>query len=258
MSLLGRTLTIIGGNGFVGYHVAREASLLGAKVYAISKSGKPGLELSEPWGFNVNWIKGDAMNPNSFEKILKESHAVVHTVGTLLDTSITEFKKPGEEGTYEHMNIEAARAIGQKLQEIKGKKIVYLSASKSLPFIPRYLSTKLQAEEMLFSMSGLRTTVLRPGFIYSDDFPVKRLLSYAVNGYAHFFNFLNAITPYESGAKKALKSIEADMSIDVRGVAIAAVVSCFDPKLDGKVLYNHDMEELKDLFLEKGYEFPTA
>lgn len=255
-SLTGRTLCIIGGNGFVGQHIAKEASNLGAKVLCVSRSGKPRKEITEPWGARVNWIKGDAMNPNSFESVLQDSDAVVHTIGTLIDTSITQGKKPGQEGTYEHMNRETAKAIGQKLSEIKGKKLVFLSASKAPPFLQRYITNKFQAEEFLFGLPHLRTTVLRPGFIYSENDPLKKGLSYVVNGYAHLFNFINGITPYESNFKQWLKNVDTDFSVDVRAVSIASVVSCFDPKLDGKILFNDDMVELKDLFIEKGYEFP--
>jgi len=255
-SLTGRTLCIIGGNGFIGQAIAKEASNLGAKVLCISRSGKPRKEISEPWGVRVNWIKGDAMNPNSFESVLQESDAVVHTVGTLIDTSITRGKQPGEEGTYEHMNRETAKAIGQKLSEIGGKKLVFLSASKAPPLINRYITTKFQAEEFLFGLPHLRTTVLRPGYVYSDQDRVKKALSYIVDGYAHTFNFINGITPYESKLKQWLKNVDADFSIEVRAVAIASVVGCFDHKLDGKILFNSDMEELRDLFIEKGYEFP--
>lgn len=141
-SLTGRTLCLIGGSGFVGRYVAREASNLGAKVFSVSLSGKPPVLTGEPWEDRVKWIKGDALSPNSLESVFKDSEAVVHTIETKVDTSLFKGKKPGEEGTYEHLHFETAKAIGDKLSEIKGKKMVYLSASKAPPFIPRYLTTK--------------------------------------------------------------------------------------------------------------------
>jgi hypothetical protein len=48
------------------------------------------------------------------------------------------------------------------------KKVVYLSASRAPPFLPRYLSTKEEAENFLLDENnGLKTTILKPGFVFS-------------------------------------------------------------------------------------------
>jgi len=71
------------------------------------------------WTNKVVWVKGDASNPETFEETLRKSDAVVHTIGTLVDTSITKFSQPGDKGTYEHMNRDTAIAVGSKLAEFK-------------------------------------------------------------------------------------------------------------------------------------------
>lgn len=91
----------------------------------------------------------------------------MYTVGTLLDTSITKGAKAGDQGTYEQMNRDSALAVGRALNEIGGKRMVYISGSASPPFMPRYLSTKMEAEDALREMNQLKTVALRPGFIYS-------------------------------------------------------------------------------------------
>ena len=53
------------------------------------------------------------------------------------------------------------------MNEVGGKKLVYLSASGHPPFIPRYAITKEQAEKFLLELPNLKTTILKPGFIYS-------------------------------------------------------------------------------------------
>ncbi len=59
-------------------------------------------------------------------------------------------------------------SIGQALADLNAnKKMVYLSASGHPPFIPRYLSTKEEAENFLLNEKNIRTTILKPGFIYS-------------------------------------------------------------------------------------------
>lgn len=255
-TLAGRTLCVIGANGYVGSAVARLATELGAKVYSISRSGQT--KENAAWVEHVEWIKGDALKPEEFQHILKESEAVVQTVGTLIDTSFTKFSKPGEPGTYEHMNRDTAKAIGQALNDLHdNKKIVYISASKSPPFIPRYLSTKVEAEKFLLGLPELRTSVLKPGYIYSDQSVFRHALKYPVNFYASLYNFINGITPYEARIKPFVWKFDVDKAVDIRAVAISALTCCFDPKFDDKFLYNKDMNEIRDLFNEHGYEFPS-
>lgn len=255
-ALNGRTLCVVGGSGYVGSAIAKKAIELGAKVYAVSRSGK--VKASAPWVAQVNWVKGDSMSPNDFSKALEESEAVVDTVGTLFDTSITKFRKPGEQGTYEHMNRETAKALGQKLNDLKAnKKIVYLSASKAPPFIPRYLTTKLEAEDFLLNLPDVRASILRPGVVTTDEILTKKLIKYPVNIYHAIYNVINGITPYESRIKPFVRKFDVDRSVDLKAVVISALICCFDPKFDDKILYNSDMESLLELFQEHGYEFPS-
>lgn len=45
--------------------------------------------------------------------------------------------------------------------------MVYLSASGHPPFIHRYITTKEEAENHIFSKKNLKGAALKPGFIYS-------------------------------------------------------------------------------------------
>ena len=81
------------------------------------------------------------MNPNSFSDTIRNSDLVIHTIGTLLDTTVTSNKKPGEPGTYEQMNRDTAIHIAETLKGSKAQ-MVYLSGSSHPPFLERYLTTK--------------------------------------------------------------------------------------------------------------------
>lgn len=117
---------------------------------------------------NITWYKGDAMQPEEFKHILFNSDAVIHTVGTLIDSTLFCRQKPGGPGSYEQMNRDSAIKIGNQLAEYNEKrKIVYVSASGHPPFLKRYITTKEEAEKALLSNPKLNTTVLKPGFIYS-------------------------------------------------------------------------------------------
>ncbi len=254
MALSGKTLCVIGANGYVGSYVAQQALSLGAKVLSVSRSGRPP-QKSGPWAQNVKWNQGNSLHPEGFEEVLKESDAVVHTVGTLFDTSITQRKKPGEPGTYENVNRDPAIAIARKLNELGNKKMIFLSASKSVPLISRYLSTKREAEDFILSQENLKATILRPGIIYSRDIPFKMAMKYPISLYATIFGAISSPFP-DSRMKDFLSNFDMDQPVDVKAVAAAAVIAAFDPKFDGKILFNADMESLKSMLFEKGYKFP--
>jgi hypothetical protein len=42
---------------------------------------------------------------------LNEADAIVHTIGTLIDTSITKSAKPGDKGTYENLNRDSLKSL---------------------------------------------------------------------------------------------------------------------------------------------------
>ena len=42
----------------------------------------------------------------------------MHTIGTLIDSSVLKGREPGEVGTYEHLNRDTAISIGNKKKNI--------------------------------------------------------------------------------------------------------------------------------------------
>ena len=64
----------------------------------------------------------------------------MHTIGTLIDSSILKKVNPGGPGTYEAMNRDALKSVLNSLTS--KKQIFYLSAVGHPPFIHRYAQTK--------------------------------------------------------------------------------------------------------------------
>ena len=246
----GKKLSVIGGTGYIGSSIVKRASSWGISVYSISRKGKPAD--ASKFSSNVTWVKGSAMSPDEYADILKDSDAVIHTVGTLIDSTIFGGKKPGDPGSYEQMNRETAKRIGSKLNEFnKKQKIVYISANKPPPMLDRYITTKREAEKFLLEQPNIKATILRPGFVVSAkerawSVPTKYLL---------MFGNLNIrlglkVLP-ESGIKRFLEKFESDDPIDLEDLSIAAIVSAFDPKYDGKILLGDEMRNLSKNFIEK-------
>jgi hypothetical protein len=115
---------------------------------------------------------------------------IIHSVGTLIDSSFTAGIPPGGAGTYEQVNKGSLVSLLNTLHS--PKKIIYLSSSFVLPFGPRYLSTKYEAETILFDSSHEGYS-LRPGFIY--DWQIRRASVF----YKHFASLWGKMYPFVMG-----------------------------------------------------------
>ncbi|MCO5615052.1 hypothetical protein L7F22_069340 [Adiantum nelumboides] len=72
-------LLVLGGTGFVGTPVCKEALQRGLPVMSLSRSGRP--KLQESWTFEVTWIQGSLFEPDKWKDVLKETSAVISCVG---------------------------------------------------------------------------------------------------------------------------------------------------------------------------------
>lgn len=104
------------------------------------------------------------MEPEPLKEQINKADIIVHTVGTLFDTSVTKRASPGSAGTYEQMNRDTLASLLSVLE--KPKKVIYVSSAGHPPFLERYLITKHEAENILLATSHEGYSV-RPGFIYS-------------------------------------------------------------------------------------------
>ncbi|KAI3907698.1 hypothetical protein MKW98_016342 [Papaver atlanticum] len=69
-------LLVLGGNGFVGSNICKEALDRGLSVSSLSRSGRS--NVNESWANNVVWHKGDLLEPDSLKDSLKDVTSVKH------------------------------------------------------------------------------------------------------------------------------------------------------------------------------------
>jgi uncharacterized protein YbjT (DUF2867 family) len=122
------------------------------------------LKYDYPENSKIEWMFGDILSPTKFSDQINQADVVLHTIGTLIDSSVLKGTAHGGLGTYEQVNRDTFASLLQTLKT--PKKIIYLSSNAHPPFLERYLTTKHEAEELLFATSHEGYT-LRPGFIYS-------------------------------------------------------------------------------------------
>ncbi|KAL0874612.1 hypothetical protein Bca101_024317 [Brassica carinata] len=145
-------LLVLGGNGFVGSHVCKEALDRGLSVSSLSRSGKSFLQ--ESWATRVTWHQGNLLSSDSLKDALDGVTSVISCVGGFGSNSYM-YKINGT------ANINAIRAASEK----GVKRFVYISAADfglANYLLSGYYEGKV-SNSFFIPLFGI---ILRPGFIY--------------------------------------------------------------------------------------------
>lgn len=149
-------LLVLGGNGFVGSHVCKEALDRGLSVASLSRSGRS--SINESWANNVVWHQGNLLSDDSWKEALSGVTSVISCVGGFGSNSYM-YKINGT------ANINAIRAAAEK----GVKRIVYISAADFGVvnyLLKGYYEGKRTAETELLTKFPYGGVILRPGFIH--------------------------------------------------------------------------------------------
>lgn len=163
---MGKKIMVTGSSGYVGNYIIKTLAKKHPDILVIGMS-RSGLAREPETAklSNVEYVKGDCLEPESFREHLTDVDGVIHCVGTLIE------KKNNPKLTYNAMNRDSTINVAAELQDIAEHKgehrtFVLLSSEKAPPFLDAYMTSKLEAEEFLMKeCPNLKTTVVRPGFI---------------------------------------------------------------------------------------------
>lgn len=149
-------LLVLGGNGFVGSHICKEALDRGVTVASLSRTGRSSIQ--DSWANSVIWHQGNLFSIDSWKDALKGVTSVISCVGGF--------------GSNSHMykingtaNINAIRAASEE----GVKRFVYISAADfgiANYVLQGYYEGKRAAETELLTRYPYGGIILRPGFIY--------------------------------------------------------------------------------------------
>ncbi|KAL2634680.1 hypothetical protein R1flu_006159 [Riccia fluitans] len=149
-------ILVLGGSGFVGSEICKQAVKRDIEVVSISRSGRP--SISQPWVDKVLWISGDVFMTDWYSA-LSGCTAVISTLGGF--------------GTNEQMlkiNGDANIAVVDAASKAGVPKFIYVSVHEyNLPeflLSSGYFQGKKRAEQEIFDKYPSSGTILRPGFIY--------------------------------------------------------------------------------------------
>ncbi|GAV60057.1 NAD_binding_10 domain-containing protein [Cephalotus follicularis] len=148
-------LLVLGGNGFVGSHICKEALNCGLTVSSLSRSGRS--TIPDSWANDVVWHQGDLLSPDSLRDALNGVTSVISCVGGF--------------GSNSHMyrinGIANMNAIGAAAEQ-GVKRFVYISAADFglvNYLLKGYYEGKRATETELMNKFPYKGVVLRPGFI---------------------------------------------------------------------------------------------
>ena len=191
-----KKLLVIGGNGFVGREVCKNALQQGYAVTSLSRRGenpKPGDELLE----QVTWRAGNALDKATIDSAVGDADAVVHCIGLLFDANSgltwantftsASGSKPTEESTYDNITRKTALMV---LDALKSRLV--LPGSPPIPYafvscaeagwpdvafgdkveatapdwLQRYLVAKRAVEGAMGGADRIRPIIMRPSLIW--------------------------------------------------------------------------------------------
>lgn len=151
---------VLGGSGFIGRQVCREALKQGHTVYSMTRSGQA------PPG--VHAIRGDAADPAAYPQLsvssVRPDIIVVHCIGTLFEHGKMTYKRASFDTTtamldylYRTNNISNARVRYVSADDFKGL---------AKWFIPRYFEWKRAAESAIQrQLPADKILIVRPGLV---------------------------------------------------------------------------------------------
>jgi nucleoside-diphosphate-sugar epimerase len=198
---MSRIISVIGGTGYVGMRCIR--TLLNnqkdIKIYAIARDVR--LDSTSKFDDRVEFVRANALDPDSYSPYIEKSTGIIHTVGKLISTDDDSSKD-----SYKSVNHDTALKVAQianDLAVISKKNFVFISAERGLMFplslfFSGYLDYKRRAEEKLLKdFPNLNPIVLRPGLINDmKDRPYIQPLAWAFNTHNYIEkNLLDKVFP---------------------------------------------------------------
>lgn len=195
-----KKLLILGGTGFIGREICRKAIQHGFEVTSLSRRGRiSGAYLTtddvRSWESKVQWRIGSALDRGVLQTLIAQHDAVIHSIGILFESSLNQLVSGASTAatgtTYELANRDTALVplkiiASQSVDKTPPKPFAFVSASVSPPLRPRYLTSKLEVEEVMrqyHEEKKIRSIILRPGVVHYPSkwtsLPLARLARYA-------------------------------------------------------------------------------
>ena len=156
-------ISILGGTGFVGRHLAAALAAEGRRLRIVSRDPErhrglrvlPGVEL----------LLGDVHDPGTLRQVLEGCDAAINLVGILNE------RHRGRD--FRAVHVELPRKLVEACREIGIRRVLHMSALHADPArgSSAYLRSKGEGEDLIHLAvgEGLRVTSFRPSVIFGPD-----------------------------------------------------------------------------------------
>lgn len=173
------TIFITGAGGFIGKHLLKKLSLLNINLFLLIREE----DIVPNYLYNnIEWVKGDLNNPQSYCEFIKKSDIVIHMAAELYN-SVYFWKT----------NVEAVELLIEVINTSSVKKVIHLSSvgvvgmqysSKTIivdedsPCLPKneYERTKLISEKLwMEKLIDKDLVIIRPTNVFGEEHPREHL-----------------------------------------------------------------------------------
>lgn len=153
----GKLVTLIGGNGFIGSHVAQDLLERGARVRIAAREPEKAFKLKPLANLGqLQFARCNAMNERSIEACVAGSDAVVYLIGTF-------------EGDQQALQADAAGHAARVAADTGATGFVYISAIGADPEAETgYYRTKGDGERQVLEAFP-QATIIRPSVVFGEE-----------------------------------------------------------------------------------------
>ncbi|HEV2551714.1 MAG TPA: complex I NDUFA9 subunit family protein [Stellaceae bacterium] len=147
-------VTVFGGSGFIGRHLAAQLLTSGLKVRVAVRHAD---RISDQ---SVEAVAGDVLDDSSVASAVQGASAVINLVGILNESG---------RQTYTAVHVEAARRVALAARNAGASRLIHLSALGATKAAPA-LSDRTKAEgEVIVRAAFPEATIIRPSLVFGSD-----------------------------------------------------------------------------------------